>query len=679
MTEIRWTKFTHGLIANRLYESTNSNSMDVINDVEQRDRVMTRKDMKWSWDGVNGYVYTNDAVKATLNDTETDYVIKIQGTASDAGSFYSHSMLREYGVCDVSWIGADELCVGRTLICSRSSGLWIAGISDDITIAHVAGSPCCTSISFDKYQTDVNGYYVLTANNECFDSYDIDVDGDVLTITSIKELNNGSSTFEYTKIVTINDDIITVDIKYDGVNVVRVDERVYDDSNNKLISTGYKIVTYRYQSSPVLYVYIGHGDAKDVNAMTMPTIGISTSLMNTALNLYASNATGWGMIYYAGYVSDGGMPTNWMNMSTRLGSFTRCPSVINCAVGTNTSISTNAVYYFGTDDFNDYIGGHDIIDDTENVLFAGDVGSLTQGTLTTRCVYDTHGTGLVVNDDVWVIRSNLGVLSLCGWTNDDYTYKTWSGDHLNVTVRGVTYSVTNFASLVVGGNRYEFAFDDVCDAVVGVYELQPNWVRTWENNYHRCDMRDLNALALDVSDYPCIAKIISNDDVIYAATVGNDIGEEGIYYCSPTVYGSNVFDMIYSYPAGKKFVDLIRYGNDLVLILEDRAVIFWKFGSATGSNIETLKTQVVSLTNVLMYSDVDAPHAMLSNKVIQAAKVGTGIGVVVCVDDWGGIGVVDPGVMAGANTITVNGTITGPTITDIYDKLATIRSALGLS
>ena len=87
MTETRWTKFAHNLVANRLYASSNPNPIEVITDADQNDRVVTKKDMRWKWDAASGCIYTNDAMKETLNKDENDYIIKMKGRRGDGGSF----------------------------------------------------------------------------------------------------------------------------------------------------------------------------------------------------------------------------------------------------------------------------------------------------------------------------------------------------------------------------------------------------------------------------------------------------------------------------------------------------------------------------------------------------------------------------------------------------------------
>lgn len=681
MTERRWTRFAHNLVANRLYESSNPNPIEVITDADQNDRVITKKDMHWKWDAANGYVYTNDAVKSTLNNDDNDYIIKIQGSLGESGSFYGYDMLGMYGVCDIAAIYVDELSSGRTLICSRSSGLWtLSHSSSMITLAHVANSPCCVSISFDKYQSqNANGYYILTANNECYDVYDITTNETTIVIASVKKLNNGS-TFDFTKMVTVDNATHTasVFIIYDGSNRVAVDKRSCDLSGNKLATNGHKLITYSYGGNPVLYIKIGHGNAKSNGAGTTQTIGISTTVASPVINTYATESTGWGMIYYAAFDGATTMPGSWTNVSSRLGRYKRCPSVISVGVGTDTSSSSKNVYYFGTDDFNDYISGYEIIDVISGVLFVGNDGAgtlWTQNTLTINRIYYVRETSGVVTGDVWVLCSNLGILSLQGQTNGAYAYTTWSGSELNTTIGGVTYSVTNYARLMVGGSKHEFAFDNTQNVMTGIYELHSDWYKTWTNHYHLCDLNDANGIAIAVVDYPCFAKVIDNENLIYAATVGVNSDEEGLYYCVPAVYNANVFNKLYTYPAGKSFVDLIKHGDDLMLILNDRTVVFRNFGTATASSIGMFKTKITSLTNVLMYSKSAEPHDVISIPLNCAINNGT----VITADALGGVGVVESGEMTGENTITINGTITGPTITDIYNKLSIIRNALGLN
>ena len=299
MTETRWTKFAHNLVANRLYASTNPNPIEVITDADQNDRVVTKKDMRWKWDAASGCVYTNDAMKATLNNDKTDYIIKIQGSPGDSGSFYGYDMLGMYGVCDIAAIYVDELSTGRTLICSRSSGLWtLSHSSGGITLAHVANSPCCVSKSFDKYQSqNADGCYILAANNECYDVYDITTSETTTVITSVKKLNNGS-TFDFTKTVTVDNIAHTASmfIVYDGSNGVAVDKRSCDLSGTKLATDGHKLITYSYDGNPVLYVKIGYGNARSDDAGTTQTVGISTTVASPVSNTYATESTGWGMI-----------------------------------------------------------------------------------------------------------------------------------------------------------------------------------------------------------------------------------------------------------------------------------------------------------------------------------------------------------------------------------------------
>ena len=200
--------FHHNVIINKLYESSNPNVEEVVNDPEQNDRIVTRKDMmsatQWQYDENEHEVYTDKKFKATLGSNGTDYIVSA-GVKSET-KYKTFDVQRLSDALDVAWIEQDKSSEDeKWVICSRSSGIWMGTFdaNENIVLSHVERSPCCSKIYFKE--TGGEWYSVLLANNECFDEYDIKTVGDITTITSKKYIQNDiKGEFTFQKIATLN-------------------------------------------------------------------------------------------------------------------------------------------------------------------------------------------------------------------------------------------------------------------------------------------------------------------------------------------------------------------------------------------------------------------------------------------------------------------------------------------
>lgn len=147
----------HNVVINRLYESINPNVEEVVNDPEQNDRIVTRKDMAsmghWQYDEANDELYTSKKVKAGLGVDKSDYILSVGAQSDIINKTFDAQRLGD--VLDISWIGKDEYNEEeeRWVICSRSSGLWLGVISKGededgelMVLSHVEGSPCCSKV-----------------------------------------------------------------------------------------------------------------------------------------------------------------------------------------------------------------------------------------------------------------------------------------------------------------------------------------------------------------------------------------------------------------------------------------------------------------------------------------------------------------------------------------------------
>lgn len=664
MTEsIAWTRFNCHLIAEKLYETdTETNPETIVNDPDDNYRVVTKKDLRWKWNANEEYVYTNDEIRATKNAAGTDYILKIVG-AGEPGtddSFTGYDLTDLYGFLDVTYIVKDNLYTTSTrwLACSTSSGLWILTVTSGVlSVSHVANSPPCCFVLFDTYYNS-SGYYLLLANNECYDEYTFS--GSV--ITSKKLFTTTSRNI--VKVVDFVNHTMTVSLDNGTTNL----NVTHKTANRSHIgdSPGYKLITYYNNSSVVCYMNIGQGNS---SAAIVATVWTSTSSSSGTYDLTTSEATGWGMIYYT---NDKTFTSSWSDVSSQL-SIQRCPSISSGGVGTNTGSSTDVMYYFGCDDKNDFILAWKLLAGN-NLSHGTDGQSLgwSSRTLNIGVIYHERET-TSITDDVWIMCSQLGILSMCGQSGGSYTSIQWSASSNSGST---PIAVTDYAFCKISSSVYEFAFDSVNEAIKGLYDLVNNWFQSkWSSStYKICSFNDTSGSSISSANLPAFKKVIDNESLIYAISTGNGAGGyEGLYYAIPQSFSTgNTFNLIYTFPSGCKSVNLFIKGSDLVLILNDRMIILKQLGTATASTISS----IVSSLEIESLLYVDEDGTPIITDINYAGTDGTNI---LTLDNKSFIGQFVSGTPATtSNTIIATGEITGPTITDINSKINIITSALGL-
>ena len=128
------TLFHHSVIINKLYESSNPNIEEVVNDPEQHDRIVTKKDVmsasQWQYDENKHELYTDKKFKAALGANGSDYIFSA-GVKSET-KYKTFDIQKMSDVLDIAWIEQDKSSEDeKWVICSRSSGIWMGTFDEN--------------------------------------------------------------------------------------------------------------------------------------------------------------------------------------------------------------------------------------------------------------------------------------------------------------------------------------------------------------------------------------------------------------------------------------------------------------------------------------------------------------------------------------------------------------------
>ena len=726
MTE-HFTKINGKLITDNLFVSTvadDGTDQEIQEAQVDNNRILTFGKIKWKYSD-NQTVFHEDTLHnsdysllSTVNNNEDNYILKVNRNSSPIDlSEYTAYDLKQYGVDEIAYMTRDELNTSseRILICSRTTGLWVLTLNEDKepSVEHVNSSPPCCYVGFDTFAD--NNYYILVSNNECFHTYySLITPGDertTITYTSEYLLQDSSSASRnITCVLTYTSDRSSTTVVY-SCNGIRVNNptRLMDPSNNTSNASGYKLITYSCtdQTNNNIQLKVmnvqasGNNHNEDTYRYTLNTNGNYYTVRptkRTQAELTADNR--YGMIWYSQTINTetSGNANTWYHADYTSGT-TRipndgsgssklyvCPSISSFAAGSNTLDPTSNLYYFGTDDYNDYIGFWELCDrPTSSKGIVGlDLGvSPKVWTQFQQCVstlYNTRESSSVL-DDVWVLCSTEhGILTFAGQENSQYKYV-----RVSPTINSTEFNA--FSSVVIGsGTRTicEYAYDALEKGIRGMYKLTINWGGTtitsawfwytnWANNgtnyYTACNWFTISGTAITGDSIPYIAKVFDNETLIFALGTNGDLfgSTDGLNFYRIYTHTTNTYKSVNAFISGTE-VNIIGNEGGITKLIRLPGV----GGFTSLPAVETIGSPLNS------YVIIDGEKVLNVNTTYYAA-VGSS-GSVVSADGYNYVSTMKPIGLPinppAPYSIEVNGTIKSPTITDLYTKLAVIQEAI---
>ena len=633
----QYTLFKHRLIGDEIYAlegdvnvepANETNMITAISRDDKKYRAITEKHITW-WHTTVGededeIIYTSRKITSSLNELETQYLMSVSDTNKRFYGFSAHGR----GCYDIRRIVYDELfsSYDRWFVCSSSSGIWILTLThEEPMLGHIDNSPCCVNICMNKLIPTAG--YIVCANMECFDSYTYTktTSGSSHITTIISTKNFREETVDNNNVITSADDCVytqrvvaansgtsvasqvyfTAGITGQSpwVNLTNVSKKIKWDyctgwvsqfplPNNSHLNIHYtnstneaSIDIYFPLSFNVSSTYSPHGNNLTATNFTSHVATetrtadyiLSITYGNTVKqDCYLNGVNKWGAIYYT---SDLSTFTNW---SSKLdNSLVACPSINKCLIA---YINSQMLYFFLTDNHNDYLFGYDLLTDNTQTISHG------QETWSYKWLKDNYHEGKVLsrftsstpNDDIVLLQCQYGCLTFAySLTLDDILITT---SPTITTGEGRPVYFTEVMEFYINNTVIDFGYDSYRNELYGAYRLDNAEGNEWYLNgewtldmtplYHECTFYDINHAPLR---YPAPVKtMLSNNSVIYAITAGTterSTSIDGVWITS----NGYEFYLVYQF----RQQELVAAGfmqQQLVLVLNN----------ATGSEIITI-------------------------------------------------------------------------------------------
>ena len=726
-------------ISNGVYESTLTAKSDIqtmINTIDadgtNHNRALTFKDLIWKNDqnvspAAYDRTYTTEFIRSTKNDDNTKYILnmnKIEDrTAEDTILLQSRSLeLEKYGINNIAYIWNDSAYSNaRQFICSRTTGLWCVWYDTTNSVWKCNrifdSHPCC--YLFDDTVSSSRTFIHL-ANNECFDNVGLSTSSDGTTTYNLwtgykyGTINSTNhlvlDTLEVQVVVsgttetrTVSDKCLSLTVD-GGSSVCECHNytRTADYSNNTSLASGYKTITYTGFTTKggsvncyikiTIFNYkcgIQSGTSTPTPTWTIEYKDDNTSVASTysfVLRVPSGNMdTRVGGIWWSHTIIFAG-GNNWTfpNLNTSSGNgLYLLPSLVSGDAGSNLGSSLDAnMYYFGTDDFNDYCYSWEMIDDSTHATIShGNDFNISpynrEWAMCMKSFYNTRETS-TTSDDLWVLCSQVGIGVFQG---NNYAVKSMSG-----LVNGS--SLTDFAICVVqisGSNsKFEYAFDSVNKTLVGLRYLTDSWYGSTGSEWtgSDCTYYDINDTTTVLTrGIPAFVKVFDNNSVIFA--VGADAS---LWYANPSTNASSFYRILDAFLPNLSAVDGFVYStsefNDVIIVANSGSNSIW---------IRAYQAGAITSTSTQPTEYVDAYYAYMRNatglsRLITTSKMASkdNFNYMLAIDNDYNVSelTIASGTPAEYPTepgIVINGMIKSPTIEDLYNKVYLIRSAMGIS
>lgn len=654
------------------------------------------KDLRWSCKSTTDQstttydhtVIQNGApIKATSNKELTGLILE---TSTDTDNISGGQLLKSVdldlkkrGLHEITKVVTDPLASSETFyICSRATGLWKLWWDTTLNPSswnceHIENSqPCCSCIADTYASTSSVKYYIATANNECYHSYFSQTSDNSITYVSASvfmKKEGAYMTYVYTleSQITFSSDFSTnPTTKLILTEQTGFGEQIVLNNYTRTItragsddSTGYyKHIVYTDENGTTQLVM----DIRksDVNNSTVPycvTFSYTKSGSAITLNVYPYRndipSISHGAIYRFQYSND--TWSSW-TMPSYNSPLNRFPSVVNCAIGTNISVTDSYMYYFGCDDYSDYLYAWNFsADSTQKVShgaeFPSSVGSWSTCTYS---MFNNKETTATSTDDVWLFSTQKGVFAMAETTGSAYKYKTFSG---------VLY--TGYSFCKIENNTYEYVYDKINESITGLYKLsmasQSEWYKSDNWTGTACTLQTISGG--NISPTPCFNKVIDNEHLLFAITT------DGSLFASSD---GSTFSCIFNAPeTNLQVINVFIKGDDIYYVAtKSNTGILWV--RLIKANAESLPTNVIT-DYMTCYVKNNDETSVINTSVI-SAEIGSSNNMI-AVDNESVVASVNTVDVYAHYSVLVNGMIKSPTITDLYDKLALIADAMHIS